>query len=383
MAKKKKTSKPAVPAKPTSAARLTTRLRKLEEKLVQQLNEHATLMQKLNRTSSGEQARGGQDRRGPAVDMLDPAVQQRRLAELVASNPGPLADGSLRAVLRELVSGTRSLVAPVNVAYLGPEHSYSHVAAIEHFGSSAALVPVATIGAVFEEVHESKAAYGLVPIENSTDGRIVDTLDMFARIPVRICGEVQLRIHHQLLANCARESIREVLSKPQALSQCRNWLAKHLPGVLTLEMTSTAAAAKMAVEKSGVAAIASREAGMAYGLNVIVAEIEDSKDNVTRFVVISHESAPKTGRDKTALMFELDHRPGALADVMTVFKRHRLNLTWIESFPIRQTKNEYLFFVEFVGHAQEVKSRRALASLEKKVVRVDVLGSFAQTEPVG
>ena len=215
---------------------------------------------------------------------------------------------------------------------------------------------------VFDALNRGQADFGLVPIENSTDGRVTDTLDMFARLPVRICGEVQLRIHHHLLGKCRRSEVKEVYSKPQALSQCRTWLARHLPDARTVEMASTTAAARLAVEKPGAAAIASRQAGINYGLDFIAEDIEDNRHNVTRFAVIGDRPPRRSGNDKTSLMFELPHQPGALADAMAIFKRNRLNLTWIESFPMPGTPNEYLFFVEFQGHPEEMRAKRALAA---------------------
>ncbi len=281
-----------------------------------------------------------------------------------------------------MISGSRSLVRQVRVAFLGPEYSYTHLAASERFGDSAELVPVSTIATVFEEVNRHEVDFGIVPIENSTDGRVVDTLGMFARMPVRICGEVQLRIHHNLLAMCRQEQIQEVVSKPQAISQCRAWLAKHLPDVRTNEISSTAAAARLAKKKEGTAAIASRQAGVNNGLSVIASKIEDNPDNVTRFAVIGDHSSPRSGNDKTAVMFGLPHKPGTLADVLAIFKSNRLNMTWIESFPLPGTKNEYLFFVELQGHETDLKVRRALDALETLATRLDVLGSFVVTEPV-
>ncbi|MBM4002245.1 MAG: prephenate dehydratase [Planctomycetes bacterium] len=303
-------------------------------------------------------------------------------ARWLAASSGPLPASSLQAILRELRSGCQALLCPVRVAYLGPAYSYSHQAAVERYGTSAQLAAVTTIAGVFDEIRAGHADFGLVPIENSTDGRIVDTLGMFARYPVRICGEVQLRIHHQLLARCERQAIREVYSKPQAVSQCRVWIARHLPDARIVEMTSTAAAAQLAAEKSGVAAIASQQAAVNYGLNIVAANIEDNPDNLTRFAVIGGEPPEPSGNDKTALMFELAHRPGSLADAMTVFKSQGLNLTWIESFPMPGTSKEYLFFVELEGHARDAKVAKALAALRKRTVRLEVLGSYPKAAPI-
>jgi chorismate mutase/prephenate dehydratase len=310
-----------------------------------------------------------------------PGREDEVLNHVLELNRGPLSAESVRAVFREIISGARQLEQRQRVAFLGPLYSYSHLATLHRFGQSIELVPVGTIAAVFEEVHRKQANYGLVPIENSTDGRIADTLDMFTRLRVRICSEVQLRIHHTLLGRCPRSDVAEVYSKQQPLSQCRNWLAKHLPSVRTIEVTSTSTAAQVAVEKPGAAAIASIQAATAYGLDVLAENIEDNPDNITRFAVIGADVAPRSGRDKTAAMFEIEHRPGSLAEAITIFKRNRLNLTWIESFPI--ARGEYLFFIELDGHESDLRVRRAFQTLGKKTKRLEILGSCPRTEPVG
>jgi chorismate mutase/prephenate dehydratase len=367
MAKKLKPPSAAVPQTPKrpTAAQLDRQISQLDREIVQMMNRRATLTRQL---AEARYPDGGFE--------FDLASESDSINEAVKSGQGPLSDQTVRTIMRELVSGTRCLLKPLRAVYLGPEYSYSHLAAEERFGDSAQLVPVATIAAVFEEIQRGQADFGLVPVENSTDGRVADTLDMFARVPVRVCGEVQLRIHHHLLGKCCREDVREVYSKPQALSQCRDWLATHLPDARPMETTSTAAAARLAARKAGVAAIASRRAGARYGLDVIAANIEDNRNNTTRFAVIGHHTGRRTGRDKTSVMFELAHQPGALADAMGIFKRHQLNLTWIESFPMPQTANEYLFFVEFVGHETDEGARRALAALKRKATRVVILGSY-------
>ncbi len=264
------------------------------------------------------------------------------------------------------------------IAYLGPIYSYSYLAAVKHFGQAASLVPVATIAAVFEELVRHQAAFGVVPIENSTDGRVVDTLGMFARWPVRVCGEVLLPVHHCLLGRCPRGEITEVYSKPQALSQCRGWLSQHVPDARLIEVASTAAAARLAADKQGVAAIASFEAGIHHGLEVIDENIEDSSHNVTRFAVIGNRPCEPSGHDKTSLMFQLKHQPGALADAMVTFRESKINLTWIESFPLADHPNEYLFFVELEGHEKSKPIASALQKLGKQTLRLEVLGSYAR-----
>lgn len=279
---------------------------------------------------------------------------------------------------RNINSICNQLAVPRKVAFLGPRTSYSHLALMKYFGVGVDLSPVSTIPAVFEEVARGQADFGVIPIENSTDGGIIDSLEAFSRAPVTICGEVMLPIHHALLAACSREEITEVHSKPQAISQCRHWLSRHLPGVRLVDAVSTADAAKLAKKKPGVAAVASAYAGEVHGLNVLADAIEDSQNNQTRFFILGREETVKTGRDKTTLMFTLRHEAGTLADAMMIFKKNRLNLTWIGSFPLPQTPGEYLFFVDFAGHRSELRVRRALAALEGKASRLVVLGSYAQ-----
>jgi chorismate mutase/prephenate dehydratase len=354
-----------------SLSQLSKRVSRLDRELVKRLNERAKLMQQIAKFTPDDEKRKN-----------DTRSEQELLEILATANKGPLQDSQLRSVFREVVSGCRALVHPQRVAYLGPEYSYSYLATIERFGESVDLAAVATIAAVFEEFNRGHVEFGVVPLENSTDGRVVDTLGMFARLPARICGEVQLRIHHNLLAKCRREEIQEVYSKPQALSQCRDWLAKHVPWARMVEMTSTATAAKLAASKQGAAAVASRLAASSYGLDIVAENIEDNQDNITRFAIIGSEAAPRTGKDKTAMMFEIPHKPGSLADVLGIFKRVRLNMTWIESFPMSGGNSEYLFFVELMGHQNDAKLRNALESLKRKTVRLEVLGSYARSRPL-
>lgn len=364
MSKKKSRSESRSSA--PAVGQLLKQLDRVDRDLLKMLNEHAKIVQRIGT---------GKVQQDVAAESF---ADQQRVERLLGTSKGPLSERALRIILRELGSASRVLVKTVRVVYLGPKYSYSFQAAVDRFGESAELSPVATIAAVFEELSRKQADYGVVPLENSTDGRVADTLTMFARMPIRICGEVQLRVRHNLLAKCPRDQIQEVYSKPQALSQCREWISKHLPWARPVEMTSTAAAAQVAASKPGAAAVASLAAASAYGLDVLASDIEDNKNNVTRFAVIGGPQPPRTGSDKTALMFEIAHRPGALADVMSVFKRGRLNLTWIESFPLRDTRNEYLFFVELEGHQADSKVRKALHALSRRTSRLEVLGSYAK-----
>ncbi len=319
---------------------------------------------------------------GPLGSDLAAGLEDSQLAGVLERVEGPLPRRAVRAVFREVVSGCRSLVRQTRVALLGPQYSYSHLAALGHFGQGVEFVPVGTIPAVFEEVNRSHSQFGVVPIENSTDGRIADTLDMFTRLPVRICGQIEMKIHHAMLGRCRREEVTEVYSRPQALSQCRNWLAKHVPAARLIEVTSTSTAAQLAAEKPGAAAIASLQAGVHYGLDVLAERIEDNLANLTRFALIGDDSPPRTGNDKTALLFQTEHRFGALVDVLAVFKRYRLNLAWIESFPVPGPGRIYLFFTELEGHETDLRVRKALKAIKEKTSRLEVLGSYPEPAPI-
>lgn len=370
---KEKTAHKAVKtaSRPTSLASLRSAIDRLDREILKLVNQRAGYALEIGKLKDAE----GQQ-------VYSPGREEEILAGVQELNPGPLSSECVRGLFRELISGSRALEKVLRVAFLGPAYTYSHLAALHRFGLSVQLAHVTSISAVFEEVNRGQSDYGIVPLENSTDGRIADTLDMFTRLRVKICGEVQLWIHHCLLGRCAREQVVEVYSRPQALSQCRNWLAKHLPGARTIEVTSTATAAELAQDKPGAAAIASAQAGVHYGLDVLAPNIEDNQANLTRFAVIGEHSAQRTGKDKTAVMFEIEHRPGALADAMAIFKRHRLNLTWIESFPIARAEGGYLFFVELQGHENDLRVRKALTLLERRTLRFEILGSYPKSQPI-
>lgn len=291
---------------------------------------------------------------------------------------GGASENCVRAVFREALGDVRASVHPTRVAYLGPEFSFTHLAALKYFGTGVELIPVSSIAGIFEQAQSGECDFGVVPIENSTDGRIVDTLDMFTKTKIKISGESIIPICHCLIGNLPRSSIKTVYSKAQALSQCRNWLAKCLSGAELVACNSTTQAVELALAgaDNGVAAIASLEAAKAYEVDVLVENIADNPDNRTRFVVLSKNSYDRKGNDKTALMFQLKHVAGSLADALNIFKRNHLNLTWIESFPVHGTDNEYLFFAEMEGHFKDLKIRRAIDALGKRSVRLEILGSY-------
>jgi chorismate mutase/prephenate dehydratase len=356
-----------------SVRNLRTQIDKLDLQILKLVNDRASVASKIGRLKTDQ-----------GTEVFSPAREEevlKHVLEVNAKHSGPLDPVTVRAIFRELMSGSRALEKVLKIAYLGPEHSFSHLAAVERFGQAVEFLGVGNIAAVFEEVNRGHADFGVVPIENSTDGRIADTLDMFLRIPhLVISAEVRLQIHHNLLANCEQAQIRRVYSKGQALSQCRNWLSKNVPQSVLVEVSSTADAARLAQTEPGAAAVASRQAAVRYGLRVLFSEIEDSPYNETRFAVIGHQKCGKTGHDKTAIMFRIPHKPGALVNALSVFEQAKINLTWIESFPAKTPKPEYMFFVDFEGHIEDPKVMKTLKVLGEHCQELTVLGSFPIAE---
>jgi chorismate mutase/prephenate dehydratase len=350
---------------------LRTQIDKLDLQILDLLNKRAGIAGQIGKVKADT---GG--------EVFSAAREEEVLGNVLSANKGPLQEVSLKAIFRELISGSRAVEKLQRIAFLGPEYSYSHLAALERFGEAIAYNRTGSIAAVFEEVLRKHADYGVVPLENSTDGRIADTLDMFIRLPtIRICAEIRLRVHHHLLANCQQTEVRRVYSKAQALSQCRTWLSKNLPHATLHEVASTSDAAKLVLSEPNVAAVASRQVAVRWGINILCGNIEDSPFNETRFAVIGQSDSAKTGNDKTAMMFQISNTPGALADVLAIFKQNKLNLTWIESFPYREAKGEYVFFLDFDGHRDDAKVRKTIAAMEEYCDSVHVLGSFPISKP--
>ncbi len=355
-----------------SLRHLRSQIDKLDHHILKLINERAAVAAEIGRIKSEQ-----------GNEIFSPAREEEVIQNVLQSSKGPLDAPTIRAIFRELMSGSRALQKVLRVSYLGPEYSFSHLAAVEEFGTSIDFVRVGSIAAVFEEVNRGHADYGVVPLENSTDGRIADTLDMFTRLPqLKICAEVRLRVHHNLLANCSQQEIRRIYSKPQALSQCRNWLSKNVPHAQLIEVASTSVAAELAQREPGAAAVASRQAAVRYGLKILFPDIEDYPNNETRFAVIGNQAADRAAENKTAVMFQVRHHPGSLVDALNVFKSNKVNLTWIESFPAKSGKQEYIFFVDFEGHVDEPRVKRTLDALERVCEKVVVLGSFPKSEPV-
>ena len=295
---------------------------------------------------------------------------------------GPLPNTCLEAIYRELMSGSFALEKPLRIAFLGPKGSYSHMASSKKFGSSVEHDPVTDIAAVFQEVDRGHADMGLVPIENSTVGGIIESMDAFLENPaVTIVAEVQVAIHSHLLANCAPKEVRTIYSKSEALNQCRQWLTTAYPTVQRMPVASSSKAAELAsaaTPEEGAAAIGSTLAAELYGLKILYSNIEDNPHNVTRFFVIGRsQHAPKpTGDDKTSIIFTTAHKSGALVDVLDVFRRFNINLTNIDTRPSQKRNFEYYFFTDLVGHTEDSNVAAALEEAKKHCLQLAILGSF-------
>lgn len=300
--------------------------------------------------------------------------------KLVAKNKGPVSNDAVKAIFREVMSSALSLEHPIKIAYLGPEFTFTHLASVKKFGSSVGYIGCQTITDVFAEVEKGRADYGVVPIENSIDGAVTHTQDMFIDSDLKICSEVYLEISHNLLSRESDKSkIKKVYSKSQVFGQCRMWLESNLPGVELIEVSSTAKAAEIVSKQKGSACIASEPAAKKYNLKILCSSIEDSVHNVTRFLVIGKKEANPTKKDKTSLMFSVKDKSGALHDILVPFKRYGINMTKIESRPSKVRAWEYYFFVDLEGHYHNPKVAKALQELKKSSTYIKILGSY----PIG
>src|SRR3954453_7421015 len=297
-------------------------------------------------------------------------------------NRGPLPNRSLEAVYRELMSGSFALEKPLRIGYLGPAGTFSHAAAVRKFGSSVEYVDLADIPAVFEEVVRGHTDYGLVPVENSLHGGVIDTLDAFLSSSAKICAEVLMSVHHNLMSKAPWDQVKTIYSKPEVFAQCRRWLSTTAKDRDVQPAASTSKAAEMAGQQPGIAAIGSALAGDIYGLHVLFENIEDNPDTVTRFFVIGREAARKTGEDKTAIMFTTAHKPGALAEVLDVFKENGINLTDIEKRPSKKVNWEYYFFIDAQGHVDNPNMTKAIGEAKQHCLQLTVLGSYPRATEV-
>lgn len=304
----------------------------------------------------------------------------KRLAE---NNRGPLSKAAIQAIYREIMSSALNLEKPLTIAYLGPEFTFTHLASMKKFGSLVDYSSCNTITSVFDEVEKGRADYGVVPIENSVEGAVNHTLDMFIDSELKICSEIYLEISHSLLSNGSdRKKIKKVYSKDQVFGQCRLWLEEHLPNVVLVEVSSTARAAEMAAREKGTACIASELAAEKYHLKILNSSIEDSAHNVTRFLVIGRTEAKPTKKDKTSIMFSLKDRVGALHDILIPFKHNHINLTKIESRPSKVKAWKYYFFVDMEGHHLDKKVAKALSALKRNTTYLKILGSYPAADVI-
>jgi chorismate mutase / prephenate dehydratase len=346
---------------------LRKKIDQIDEKVVRLLNDRASVALRI-----------GHDKRLNNEEIYVPSREQeilQRVSQL--SRHGPLSEQAIRSVFREVIGACRSLEEPLKIAFFGVEASYSHLAAREKFGPIATFMSTASIGEVFQEVRQGRASFGVVPIENSTEGVVAHTLDLLVDSELRIADEIFLSIHHNLLSQSGRsEDIRKVVSHPQALAQCRNWLGRHLPKATVEEVASTAHAAIMAAGDPTAGAISSSLAREIYALQVVAANIEDQSTNITRFLVIGDKDSKPGKNDKTSLVFSVKDEPGVLHRMLEPFAKSRINLSKIESRPIKNKPWEYLFFLDLKGHKEEPRVKKAIKALEANCVFLKILGSY-------
>ena len=364
-------------------ADLRERIDALDHRLVKLLNERARLVVQV-----------GKVKRGTATPIYAPHREAEVLKRVLGANAGPLPDSTIEGVYREIMSGSFALERPLRIGYLGPPGSHSHASAVKQFGSSVEYDDLRAIDGVFTEVLRGHVDYGLVPIENSTGGGIVETLDAFTQHAheLSIYAEVQINIHHALLANCEPGEVRRVHSKPEVFAQCRNWLATQYPGVEQIAAASSSRAVQIAAEenakaveigvKPASAAVGTELAGELYGLHTLFPRIEDRPNNITRFVVISKQRAKRTGDDKTSIMFATEHTAGALVNVLGVFHSMGINLSHIDKRPSGRKNWTYTFFVDAMGHRDDETMAAALERASAHCRELFVLGSYPRSKRI-
>jgi chorismate mutase/prephenate dehydratase len=307
-----------------------------------------------------------------------PEREAQVLRRIMGRDGGPLDGPTVAHIFREIMSACLALEKPLQVAYLGPEGTFTQGAALKHFGHAAVCVPQVTIDSVFSEVESGHCNYGIVPVENSTEGMVSHTLDSFIDSPLKIAGEVEMRISHNLLVTpgTGPANVTRICAHQQALAQCRTWLDTHWPNVEKFAVSSNGEAARMAAATPGTAAIAGDMAAEAYRLDKLAENIEDAADNTTRFLVIGHGEVPPSGEDKTSIVVSSRNKPGALFTLLDPFRRHGVSLTRIDTRPSRTEKWAYVFFIEFEGHVQDAPVREIMRELEEQSILLKLLGSY-------
>jgi len=318
-------------------------------------------------------------KRKSGMSIYSPDREREILRKLAIINNGPLSYNALEAIYREIMSSSLSLERPLRIAYLGPQATFTHLAALKRFGSQVEYIACNSIADVFLEVERDAADYGVVPIENSIEGAVSHTLDMFVDSDLKICAQIILDVAHNLLANYPKDKIKRVYSILQVFGQCRIWLEENLPSVEKIEVSSTTRAAQIASREKYSACIASLLAAKVYKLKVIASDIEDSPHNITRFLVIGKTVVGQTNHDKTSILFSIKDRVGALHEMLMPFKKYKINLTKIESRPSKRKAWEYYFYMDLEGHQNNPGVKKALLELESKCAFLKLLGSY----PVG
>lgn len=359
------------PTSLTPLDQLRKRIDELDGELLALLNERARCAIEV---AEVKQAESGDT----APVYYRPERQAQVLSKIVARNPGPLSDDNIAQVYRQIMSACLALEQPLRVAYLGPEGTFTQLAALEQFGHSVVGVPMVTVDDVFREVAAETCDYGVVPVENSTEGVITHTLDNFLASSLQVCGEVVLRIHHHLMAAPGTDetNIQRIYSHQQTLAQCRRWLDGHYPRVPRITVTSNAEAAKRVAQEKDAAAIAGEIAAEIYGLEIRSKKIEDQIDNTTRFLVVGRQDIASSGKDKTSIMVSTHNQPGALYKLLEPFHRHNISLTAIETRPSRTGMWSYVFFIDFEGHKDDENVKRVLGEIDRDALEVKLLGSY-------
>ncbi len=343
----------------------------LDDRLLGLLNERADLVHEV-----------GLVKRAEGTEIYAPEREEQVLRSLVEKNAklgGRLPEKAIRAIYCEIMSASLALEKDLTIAYFGPESTNTHQAARSKFGASVKYVPQVSIGDVFDVVARGSADYGVVPIENSTEGAVNHTLDMFMESELRICAQILLKIENHLAAKGPKGEIRRIYSHPQVFGQCRQWLRHNLPQVDLTEVSSTPRAAELASNEPNAAAIVGKMAAEVYGLTIVEPSIQDIPNNTTRFLVIGHTPSPPTGNDRTSLMFCVRDEPGALFHALEPFNRLKISMSKIESRPSKRKAWEYFFFADVDGHASEQKMEEALTQLEKHCTFVKILGTYPKT----
>lgn len=341
----------------------------LDSELLRLLNERADLVHEV-----------GEIKKKDGIDIYAPEREESLLQGLLAKSEGRLPEKSIRAIYREIMSAALALEEDLKIAFLGPEGTWTHQAAIDKFGHSVAYVPQASLSDVFDQVARKRADYGVVPIENSTEGAVNHTLDMFADSPLKICAQILMPIQNALMAKGPREGINKLYSHPQVFGQCRDWIHKNFPSADLIEVSSTTRAAGIAAEEPGAAALGGTLAAKLNGLEILEDAIQDRATNTTRFLVLSHNTCPATGNDRTSIMFSVRDQPGSLFNALKPFNEFEINMSKIESRPSKRRDWEYFFFVDVLGHCEDQKLITALDELGEHCSFVKILGSYPNTD---